>query len=252
MRNLTITILSLFLFLNSCTEKKDKIIMGAIRWDAWHGGDGSIYRSVQKALSPKEFHFRIPFYGKILTDDSVTVDGSSQQVMDEEINLATAVGLDYWAFVTYEDESPMSIAIENYLKSKSREKINFCLITETGRWNNPQYLKRCLRLITQPGYQLVENGRPLLYLLYFNDEGMKKMYGTKAAFRAKIDSFRLAVTATGMKDPYIVVMDFDAKKQKAWCDSLGCQALSCYAFSKSRSNASYQQLSDDAEWFWNE
>ena len=58
--------------------------------------------------------------------------------------------------------------------------------------------------------------------------------------------------ASGLKDPYIVIMDFDAKKQKEWCDSLRCQALSCYAFSKNRSNGTYKQLCEDTEWFWNE
>ena len=122
---------ALLFFIFGCSNpgSEEKIIVGAIRWDAWHGGDGIIYKAVQKALSNKDFHCRVPFYGQIVTDDSVTVDGSSQKVMDEEINLAAAVGLDYWAFVAYEDDSPMSIAIENYLKSTERGKINFCLIT---------------------------------------------------------------------------------------------------------------------------
>jgi len=244
--------IALLFFACSNNEENIKPIIGAIRWDAWHGGEGSIYLAVQKALSEKDFHYRVPFFGEIVSDDSVTIDGSSQQVMDEEIELAAATGLDYWAFVTYEDDSPMSIAIDNYLKSRSRNKINFCLIAETGRWTNPQYLERCLRLIKEPGYQLVDSGRPLLYIFLSGEEQIKKAFGGNAGLRAKIDSFRIQVKAAGLKDPYIVIMDFDAQKQKISCDSLGCQAISCYAFSKGRSNASYRQLCEDAEWYWNE
>lgn len=69
-------------------------LIGAIRWDGWTGGNENVNRILHRTLAPKEFHDRIPFFGKEISNDSVQVADSSQQVMDQEIAYAKSANLD--------------------------------------------------------------------------------------------------------------------------------------------------------------
>jgi hypothetical protein len=46
-------------------ELADGTLVGAIRWDAWTGPDSSTGSSVNRTLSPDQYHFRLPFYADI-------------------------------------------------------------------------------------------------------------------------------------------------------------------------------------------
>src|SRR5688572_16103900 len=164
-----------FLFMNcvhaqqDVTRSKKKLpIIGAIRWDGWYYGNKNddVTSIVAKTMAPKEFHDRLPFFANEVSDDSVYINGSSQEVMDKEIAWAKKGGLDYWAFVTYSEHSNLAIAMKNYLQSAHRRDINFCLLTEQARItpSDTSYLNYITRLLKEPGYQQVANGRPLWYL----------------------------------------------------------------------------------------
>ena len=40
-------------------------LVGAIRWDAWHGELSEVGKAVEKTLSPLKYHFRLPWFAKI-------------------------------------------------------------------------------------------------------------------------------------------------------------------------------------------
>jgi hypothetical protein len=40
-------------------------LVGAIRWDAWHGELSEVGKAVEKTLSPPKYHFRLPWFAKI-------------------------------------------------------------------------------------------------------------------------------------------------------------------------------------------
>lgn len=63
-------------------------IVGAIRWDAWNGVpvDNVSYWAT-KALSPNEWHARLPFFGNVTGENSVQFNGDTQAVMDAEIKV---------------------------------------------------------------------------------------------------------------------------------------------------------------------
>ena len=151
-------------------QQSNKIVVGAIRWDAWHGDRGVPGRAVQSALGSKEWRYRLPFFAQALSDDAVHIDGISQEVMDREIAYANAGGLDYWGFVTYNEDDAMSLAFKLYLSSTHRPDINFCQVTELVRWRDPKFVKRLVTLLNEPGYQKVLDNRPLLYLGFINQK----------------------------------------------------------------------------------
>ena len=66
-------------------------LVGAIRWDAWHGDLGVPGRAVQKSLGPARYHFRLPWFAAVLGEDRVEIRGGRQEVMDQEIEYLAAL-----------------------------------------------------------------------------------------------------------------------------------------------------------------
>ncbi len=109
-------------------ENRPRAIVGAIRWDAWHGdaeGPASPGLAVERALGPKHWHYRLPFYAKVVGENKVEARANTQAIMDQEITYASNTQLDYWAFLTYDPTSSMNIGLRLYLSSplKSKGKI---------------------------------------------------------------------------------------------------------------------------------
>lgn len=229
-------------------------IVGAIRWDAWHGDLGEPGKAVQRSLGPKHWHYRLPFFAKVLSDTEVEINGASQDVVDQEIAYASAAGLDYWAFVTYEPDSPMSLGLKYYLSSPRKKEINFCLITECARWGGKgsyrEKLQRFVSLMSEASYQKVLGERPLIYIGFIRDEYIQRQWGSLDQFRRIVDEFRATAQRAGLGNPYIVVMDFSPQRGKSLADALGCDAISAYAVNGGGQAAPYSELARYAESFW--
>jgi hypothetical protein len=230
-------------------------VVGAIRWDAWHGDKGVPGQAVERSLGPKRWHARIPFFGKAVADDQVEIRGYSQEIVDQEIAYARQAGLDYWAFVTYEPDNPMSLALKLYLSSSRKADIRFCLLTSAGNWGTPEThrakAERFLKLMAEPTYQRVLGNRPLLYV-GFVDDGWLNGWGGAAGARKLFDYFRAEAKKAGLGDPYIVVMDFSPPRGKELADALGCDAISSYATQADGRGAPYADLAKHAERFWDQ
>lgn len=196
--------------------------VGAIRWDAWTLGE--ITKQVEKTLGPEKYHFRLPWFAKVIDANTVCIDGSRQEIMDQEIDFAVAGGLDYWAFLLYQESSSMSDSIRKYLGSTKRNRIKFCVILHStfsvpdAQW--PRERDRALGLLKESGYMTVLDGRPLVYAFDMNKSPL-------AARR--FEEFRKLVINAGL-NPYYVYMGWnpatDFKSQK----DNGFDAVSAYAF----------------------
>ena len=112
-------------------EDRPQPIVGAIRWNAFYGQEGAV-KEVERSLGAKKFHFRLPFFAKISSDATVTIDGDSQEIMDREIAYAADAGLNYWAFVDYWEEKGLTIALRRYMDAKDKHGLRFCFIEEGG------------------------------------------------------------------------------------------------------------------------
>ncbi len=213
----------------------DRPAVGAIRWDAWTGGD--ITQQVERTLGPKKYHDRLPWFAQVIDDGKVRIDGSRQAIMDREIELAAAAGLDYWAFLVYPKHSPMSTALEQYRKSQKRSKIRFCMILHNtltvpdAEW--PDERDRAVALLKEPGYQTVLTDRPLVYAFTGREFPLDRF-----------SEFLAAARKEGLH-PYCVYMgwnpaaDFERMRHK------GFDAVSAYA--KGGSQASFAELAKAVE-----
>lgn len=223
-------------------------VVGAIRWDAWHGDKSPVGKAVETSLGPEPWHYRLPFFADVLSNSSVHINGASQNVMDREIQYASGAGLDYWAFVTYEPDSAMSLSLRYYLSSQHRQDIRFCLITGQGNWgsrgNHAPNIARFVQLARESSYLKVQGNRPLVYIGFIEDGD------NRAEFREVLDEFRKSAMEAGSGNPYIAIMDFSPVRAKQLADDLGADAISCYAPHSDEKGAPYSALAAFAERFW--
>lgn len=231
-------------------------VVGAIRWDGWHSDADSVGKAVAKSLGPPEFHYRIPFFGKLDAEGKVVVNGDNASVMEQEIAYAKSGHLDYWAFLSYPEGSIMNRGLELYLASPHRADMHFCIITETAQWRPDNVGKMAARytaLMAEPGYQTTASGRPLFYFLNHGAAALKKIWGEDdAAFRPVADALRKAAHDRGLADPYLAVMTWDKKGAKSLADAAGLDAISAYAFQGGAHSAPYEKLPPVVENFWEE
>lgn len=108
----SLTLLTLLLLpLTASRAGDDAPIIGAIRWDAWYG-DGNIVNAVEASLGQPKYYFRLPWFARVINESTVSINGDSPSVIDQEIAYAAQVGLNYWAFLDYLNDAPsMSIAL---------------------------------------------------------------------------------------------------------------------------------------------
>jgi hypothetical protein len=195
-------------------------IVAAIRWDAWYGR-GSPVSEVEKTLGPTKYHFRLPFFAKVISPAAVSIDGDSQQVMEQEISYAASAGLDYWAFVDYWDHANLGIALRRYRAAGDKKGLRFCLIEEGGRIDRigTSGWPRLVTCFKDPDYQTVLDGRPLLFVF-----GRPKILGKR-----EFESLAEQAVAAGLGKPYFVFMGWNPAADAQVVKTLAFDAVSAYA-----------------------
>jgi hypothetical protein len=225
-------VLALAAALSPASAQPARFTLGAIRWDAWLGG--VVTNEVTLALTPPQYHFRLPWFAQVADTGEVTIKGGTQEIMDREIAYAAAGGLDYWAFVVYPQGDPMSRGLELYLSSAQRQRLRFCLILHNNlgvpeaAW--PAERDRVVKLLQEPGYMTVCEGRPLVYMFTPPHPG-------------RLAELQAAVTAAGLK-PYYVYMGWNPPQDWETAQTLGFDAISAYACG---GQGTYAQLTERVE-----
>lgn len=213
---------------------EEQVIVGAIRWDAWSGGD--ITEQVERTLAPKKYHNRLPWFAEVTDDATVSISGGSQHVMDSEIEFAATAGLDYWAFLVYGKDQSMSVSLKQYLRSQKRDQIKFCVIlsntlhAKDDQW--PMERDRIVALIKEPGYQTVHSGRPLVYV-----------FSSTASFD-RFAEVKIAAKKAGL-NPYYVFMGWNPDEDYKKVASKGFDAVSNYAAGGDQ--PTFEKLVEDVE-----
>jgi hypothetical protein len=252
-----IVILLLVNLLQGFSQEAGHVIVGALRWDAWYRvPEGSSYKGpvseVERSLSPAKYHFRAPFFTEETSDTSVHILGYDNDIMGKEIEYASSAGLDYWAFLLYDEKISMSCGLNIYLQHKDRNKINFCAIAEPKRIiaGDGKETSRILRLLAESNYQKVCGNRPLIYI-FRPDSDLIVQCGSEKKLREKFNNFRKTISDAGYGDPYLVIMCTGVEKTRSMLDLLSADAVSEYAFQSDRDwdKRSYNDLCNEASEF---
>ncbi|AQW56462.1 hypothetical protein ACIQPP_49940 [Streptomyces violaceusniger] len=170
--------------------------------------------------------------------ESVNSDATLQGVMDQEIQYAKNAGIDYWAFVYY-PQQPLKRARELYLSSENKGDVNWCAILDgnfTG--NYATNLPHLVSQFSEPNYQRVLGGRPLVYFF-------------TTATADWVAKMRAACSQAGLPDPYIVVMAWTAQGAADTKAAVGADAVSRYATGE-QNGQPYSKLADAETSLWDQ
>ena len=239
--------------------------IGAIRWDAWYKplseknseGYNGPAMAMTRSMGPEKYHYRLPFFASVSSVDKISINGYTQEVVDREIAYARAGGLDYWAFLLYDENSGMSQGLKFYLSSIKKKDMHFCVISYPSLFGNSTRLQhemqRVIKLISEPTYQKVMGNRPLVYLLMDpNSDGYAKALLTEPDARKWCDNFREEIKKAGKGDPYIVICDYDPVQGNKFKDILGADAISAYAWAYSPGGITpYKAQVESSNGYWN-
>ncbi|MBI5684298.1 MAG: glycoside hydrolase family 99-like domain-containing protein [Verrucomicrobia bacterium] len=201
--------------------ESDSPIVRAIRWDGWYG-EGGVVKQVERSLGPPKYHFRLPWFTKVIGGDKVCINGDSQEIVEKEIAYAAEAGLNYWAFVDYwEEASDLGIALRRYRAAKDKRGVRYCLVEEGARMDamGTRGWRRLVEHFKDPHYQTVLDGRPLLFLFVKTRRLGKEQWRELGA----------ASVAAGLKPPYLVLMGWQPEQDAKDMAALGFDAVSAYA-----------------------
>ena len=195
--------------------------VGAIRWDGWYG-TGSVVKAMEASLGPPKYHFRLPWFARVVGADQVSINGDAPGIVEQELAYAAQAGLNYWAFVDYCDEaSAMHLALKRYLAALDKRGVRYCFVEEGARLDKvgAQGWGRLVEHFRRPDYQTVLDGRPLLFVFE-----QPKQLG-----KADWDELKRQTIAAGMKAPYLVLMGWNPEADAKAVAALGFDAISAYA-----------------------
>lgn len=198
----------------------ERPIVGAIRWDAWYGENGPV-KQTEVSLGPPKYHFRLPWFARVVGEGKVSINGDSQEIVEKEIAYAAEAGLNYWAFVDYCDDANLSIALRRYRAAPDKRGVRYCLIEEGARLDKVgvRGWARLVEHFKDPNYQTVLDGRPLLFIFVKTQRLDKKAW----------QELGVAATAAGLKRPYLVLMGWQPEQDAKDMEALGFDAVSAYA-----------------------
>ena len=229
--------------------------VGAIRWDAWFGEKGMPGKAVEKTLGPERWHGRLPTCAQVLGPDRVCITCDTPDQMAQEMKAAVEGGIDFWAFVTYPEDDPMSSGLKSYLASTAKPTPSFAAISEFVRWGGKdQYrpiVDRYIRMMADKRYQRTEDGRPLFFLGFITEASIKARFGDREGFAAAVQDFRERALAAGVGNPFIVVLEGWLEKAQSYVADFKLDGISSYMLADGKvQRGTYKQLSDYVEQYW--
>ncbi len=171
--------------------------VGTIKWDAWNVLPSTqdydeVSSYVHSTMSPSHWNYRLPFYGKVLSETNVSFNEDLQSVIDEEILYASHAGINYFAFDFYCQFGPNcatqskycqryatinspqycpqnpTYGLDLYLKSSHLDLLNFSLVLLGSTVCDPRNIASYLYYMTHASFQKVLGNRPLVYLFQFD------------------------------------------------------------------------------------
>lgn len=198
-------------------------------WD--NGAHGSNSNQTQISLNPSQYRDRIPFFGVENTprtvsyskwcedhqytyyeNISITIDGNSQTVMDQEIAYAYDAGIDYFAFNKYGADF-YSYNLYKSSTSPYKSKVKFTYITGVSTPNSD--LDYIALDFQRSDYQKIAGGRPLLYVDYNNYEMSS---ATADAYLASMRSY-FQNNYPSVGNPYLVVLCYGCQSEISNADA---------------------------------
>lgn len=209
--------------------------VGAVRWDAYFSTDSkksNVSRQVARALSPKQYNYRAPFFAEC-KNGTVTFPVPAQEQFDREAEMAISAGIDYFAYCWYRDNDEMSYARKQHLKSAVRDRIKMCAIVHVTGFDEETFVSLA-KAMKEDCYLKFEN-RPVVYVFGACYVGLE--------LKEQITEYALK---EGNNRPYFIAMN--PENQPYMFDRLSAyEALGSYAFPACGQGETYKSLASRCE-----
>ncbi len=205
--------------------------IGVVNWDCSLPPDTFFGSYFSKAMSPKKWRTRTPYYADILAQDSVCCHARTAEEYDRELQYAIDAGIDYFAYVWHTDNrnakpvDGVTTSIthphawtqdqfrKHHQKSALADKIKLCAIWMPSQPYNEEDYRRLAEAMNAPFYETVD-GRPLVYVF--------------GGYLPEVfERLRTLPEKYGTADPYIVFQNNGAEPVDGDCGK--ADAVSAYA-----------------------
>ena len=219
-------------------ERVQKTTFGAFRWDAWYKSNNSpedTGSQCLKALSPKHYHWRAPFFAEVTADGKIDIPAYNQEIFDKEMEYAIEAGIDYFSYVWY-SHSGLRQARDFHKKSKYRDKVTLCACLDNNGITKDYAREELVELFKEDYYTKIDN-RPLVYFF-----GAMWIY---ERIKEDIVFYNDACKKNNIPQPYYVIMG--VSPENAYL--AGGHAVSRYSVSGS-DNIPFNKLCESVYDIW--
>jgi len=220
--------------------------VGAIRWDAWYGGDeGSSSWFASHNLDPSKYHSRAPFFAKETGPESMSIHGD-QRAMDAEIEYAHRAGLSFWAFDgSVAATSSLAQGFRLYASSSFKHLVNWCWVYGYRSFQNDvdKYSADIVRRFSDVEYEKISARRPLLFLL-------PEVGVVEREVAQSVSRLRDFCSSAGIGNPYVVTMGGTAQSAKAHRAAVNADAIGSYTIATSAKRGPYPVLDKAVRMEW--
>lgn len=219
-----------------------KMKIGIIRWDAYFKtgeSDSFVSDQVARALSPAEYHDRVPFFASIRSDGRVEFPEYTQQIWERETDYAVDAGFDYYAYCWYRTKDPLSLARRFHAASKNPGRIKMAAILGVTK-EDEQTIDDLFACMKQDYYLKLADGTPVVFGYGETGNGM----GPERA-----EEIRAAAEKAGIPRLYLVKMASFVYNTEWRAKFTGgsYDAVSFYGLSVNQPDTPYQKLAEEAE-----
>ena len=173
--------------------------IGAIRWDAYFETGSSptaVSDQVAACLSPAKYHWTAPFFAQVASDGKVSFPKETLALWEEEAQYAIDAGIDYFAYLWYDSNDPMSYARKFHTQSELRDTIKMTGILESLNRSAATFEE--LFAAMKEDYWLYMDGMPVIYV-----------YDANQKDQSFVEQLRKMAAQAGIAEPlYIIGMGY--------------------------------------------
>ena len=228
---------------NVLAQTSPHVKVGVIRWDCYVGDKTGVGLECERIFSGipaatpdapavTNYHFRVPWFGKIFPDNKVQARNTDILTVEREIRYAKAAGIDYWATVWYGDQNDKGLSLQRNLWTQSlqRNAVQWCHAFDgnfrgaVGDWTTPKQKKLITDMVSldfkSAIYLKTDSGRPVVYIIW-----------AEPSYTNCVNALYAECAAQGVPEPFVVMMTYEMNRDRITNVLATCRAsaISSYA-----------------------
>ena len=223
----------------SQSVSKDRIKVGVFYFDGWTGKTNHLSDALTRNFSERK-----PIWGWVT---------SKQDIMEKQINYASAAGIDFFNFCWYYKPSdkggllsdPKNSALNLYLSAANRNKLNFSILVanhagyqiESSDWEG--LVGYWCTLFKKPSYVRV-NDKPLI--TFFSMEGLIQTFGSATGVKQALVKLIEHSQKDGLKGVSLAICLSPDPKRVALAKSCGFEIITNYNYHKQGLSKSLKEV----------